>query len=453
MKAARQRRGAVSRRPAPAGAPRWRLVDSGARDAAGNIALDAAMLRMRAAGIVPSTLRLLSFSRPAVLVGRFQSPSREARMEYCRRQGIEINRRLTGGGAIYLGPSQLGWELVATRRELGVDTFDELAAAACAAAVRALKLLGVEARFRPRNDIEVEGRKLCGTGGTWEGDAFLFQGTLLVDHDVEAMVRALRVPVEKLGRRRLEAMRDRVTCLRELLGRVPSRRQLAEAFARGFAEELGIALEKTPVSGAEEALAERLQPFHAGAEWRRDIDLAGGGILLGATRHGEGGSIRAAVSVDAERRVLEAAVFSGDFFSRRPRTVLELESRLKNVRLEQAVPLVLDFLAGREDEFPGLEAEDFAAALAAALAKAAYVEAGLDQESADGIEIVGGQGLGDVAARARTLLLPYCAKPLDCGYRDRGGCDCCGECSVGTAWEMARDHGLRPLSIQNYRHL
>ena len=45
-----------------------------------------------------------------------------------------------------------------------------------------------------RNDIEIDGRKISGTGGTESGIAFMFQGTMLVDFDVETMLRALRIP-------------------------------------------------------------------------------------------------------------------------------------------------------------------------------------------------------------------------------------------------------------------
>ena len=29
----------------------------------------------------------------------------------------------------------------------------------------------------------------------------------------------------------------------------------------------------------------------------------------------------------------------------------------------------------------------------------------------------------------------------------------CGQCSVGVAYEMAREHGLKPITIQNFEHL
>ena len=125
----------------------------------------------------------------------------EIRIEYCRQEGIEINRRITGGGAIYFDQGQLGWELIASRKSLGPGlTLEGITGAVCRAAALGLKTLGLEAAFRPRNDIEVQGRKISGTGAAFEGDVFLFQGTLLVDFNLEHLIKALRIPTEKLSR-------------------------------------------------------------------------------------------------------------------------------------------------------------------------------------------------------------------------------------------------------------
>ena len=112
--------------------------------------------------------------------------TQEVRAEFCRDKGIDVNRRITGGGAIFFDASQIGWEVVCRRSFFdtgvaGTALFRRL----CEPVVAALGQLGIEAEYRPRNDIEVKGRKISGTGGTEEGEAFLFQGTLLVDFDAD----------------------------------------------------------------------------------------------------------------------------------------------------------------------------------------------------------------------------------------------------------------------------
>ncbi|TET18695.1 MAG: lipoate--protein ligase, partial [Candidatus Cloacimonadota bacterium] len=87
---------------------KWRLLDTGIKSAAENIALDEAILEVHSKGLIPNTLRFLQYYPEAVLIGYHQSVENEVRIDYCREKGIEIGRRITGGGAIYFDSFQLG---------------------------------------------------------------------------------------------------------------------------------------------------------------------------------------------------------------------------------------------------------------------------------------------------------------------------------------------------------
>ncbi|HET9469723.1 MAG TPA: lipoate--protein ligase family protein, partial [Usitatibacter sp.] len=147
----------------------FRVIDTGIRDGRRHIAFDQALLDARAAGEIPDTIRFLRFP-PTALVGRHQALSREVRVAHCEANGIRLVRRITGGGAIYLDEGQLGWSLVFGRSTLGIASLSDLAREICEAAAAGLSRLGVDARYRPRNDIEVDGRKIAGTGGFFDGD-------------------------------------------------------------------------------------------------------------------------------------------------------------------------------------------------------------------------------------------------------------------------------------------
>lgn len=155
----------------------WRLLDTGPRSAAENMALDEAILEARSQDLIPDTLRFLQFRPPCTLVGYLQSVEQEVRLDFCRTHGIDISRRITGGGALFWDESQLGWELYApVGHPLLPRRLEDLYAFLCQGAVGGLKRLGVHAAFRPQNDVEVDGRKISGTGGTEMNGAFLFQG-------------------------------------------------------------------------------------------------------------------------------------------------------------------------------------------------------------------------------------------------------------------------------------
>ena len=98
-------------------AENWRRLDTGLRAAAQNIALNRALLEAREADEIPSTLRFLRFT-PCALIGYHQSAEQELDLDYCRARQIAVQRRITGGGAIYFDEGQLGWELYLHRRDL-----------------------------------------------------------------------------------------------------------------------------------------------------------------------------------------------------------------------------------------------------------------------------------------------------------------------------------------------
>ncbi|MDZ7698659.1 MAG: hypothetical protein U5R49_17620 [Deltaproteobacteria bacterium] len=76
----------------------WRLLDTPPMTAAENMALDEILVALKGEGKTPNTIHFLQFDPRAVLVGFHQSISEEIRLAYCRENGIDINRRVTGGG-------------------------------------------------------------------------------------------------------------------------------------------------------------------------------------------------------------------------------------------------------------------------------------------------------------------------------------------------------------------
>jgi lipoate-protein ligase A len=349
-----------------------RVIDTGLRRGRENVAFDQALIEAHNAGRSPDTVRFLRF-RPAALVGLHQMLSHEVRLEYCARQGIEVGRRITGGGGLYLDEGQIGWELVLARGALGPD----LAAAAariCSAAAVGLKRLGVAAEFRPRNDIEVDGRKLCGTGGVADGATLFFQGTLLIDFDPARMIDVLRIPVEKLARRDLEDARQRVVSLRELLGRVPPLEEIYGALLEGFREHLGLEPVWGEATEYEERLARRLHEEQYGTdEFVHSLD-APGIPLSSATLVRKGGTLRADIRLERER--IREALITGDFFLSPARAVLDLEARLRGLPVAEAGAAVQAFFAERDCQLLGLSPLDFREVVESALAQLSFTAAG-----------------------------------------------------------------------------
>ncbi|MHB1390103.1 MAG: lipoate--protein ligase family protein [Thermoleophilia bacterium] len=430
----------------------WRLLDTGARTAAENIALDSALLKARSLNRIPNTLHFLSYSPTAVLVGYFQSVAQEVREEFCRDRGLQVQRRITGGGAIYFDESHLGWEIVGSRADFGFRV-DDMSRHISQGVIAGLRRLGVNAEFRPRNDIEVGGRKISGTGGVFEDDALLFQGTLLLDLDVENMIKALRIPTEKLTARGLSSISERVTSLREELGFLPEPDEIKAAITAGFSETLGVDFVAGELTGHERELAAGFHEEYQKREWIELMeDPPEEHQVLRSALKVSGGLIRTAVSVDTRRRLLKYALITGDFFIDPRRTVLDLEAALKSTPISSIRGVITDFFEKQQPQMLDLTPADFATAVESAVNKLDLVKYGIDLAEANSVFTVNGS-FKEAVDSCSMLLLPYCAKLVDCEFRETDGCDQCGQCGIGDAYAMASELGLDVITIHDYEHL
>ena len=435
----------------------WRLLDLPPLTAAENMALDEVLLEIRGSGRSQDTLRFLQFKPATVLVGFHQSLQEEIRLSYCREQGIDINRRITGGGGLLFDENQIGWELICDKAFFGVGIPNaNLFRRLCEPTVTALRGMGIDAAFRPRNDIEVAGRKISGTGGTDCDAAFLFQGTLLVDFDVETMLKCLRVPVEKLKAKEIDSVKKRVTCLAWELGRVPDSADIKAALADAFERHMGINLVPGGLTAEEEdLLAERL-PYFQSQEW---IDMIRPTyekteVVQGA-RKSPYGLVRVTMQLNMPRRVLKNVFITGDFLSFPARALFDLEAALRGQPLntEHLCGIIHDFFNEGHIAIPDMNAEDICIPLRMAMEKAAIARHGIPIEHCNRIFTTNGSFDQVLAAGPQALLLPYCAKLKDCDLRFTKACRACGECSVGEAWALGHERKLRTVCITNFEDL
>ena len=132
----------------------WRLLDTETLRAAENFAYNKTLLEGHQKSISPHTLRFLQF-KPSALVGFHQAVSQEIKIDYCRSHGIDIQRRITGGGALFFDSSVLGWELYLDKITLKTADMTRITSRICGAVANGIASLGVQAKFRPRNDIEI----------------------------------------------------------------------------------------------------------------------------------------------------------------------------------------------------------------------------------------------------------------------------------------------------------
>ncbi|MGI9405299.1 MAG: lipoate--protein ligase family protein [Hyphomicrobiaceae bacterium] len=345
----------------------FRVIDSGVAEGRQQIAFDQALVELHSEGTVPDSLRFLRFP-PTVLVGRHQVLSHEIKVKHCRDNGIGIVRRITGGGAIYLDENQVGWELVFDRRNLPMNDLVAYTQTICEAVADGLSTaFGIDARFRPRNDIEVEGQKLCGTGGFFDGNTLIYQGTVLVDVDPAAMMACLNVPEAKLAKRQLDKAENRVTTLKALLGTAPAVDDVHCAIISGLETNLGIACTPQSVGIDEDERAIEIYREEIGTDaFVYGTDSPDAPDVLSSGRTTPGGTLTAYARLDGPSGAprIREILLTGDFFITPPRTVLDLEASLRGVAVADAGEHVTNFFEQADVGMVSLSVDDFRSVIA-----------------------------------------------------------------------------------------
>jgi lipoate-protein ligase A len=172
------------------------LLERTQTSSAENIALDEALLlQAESRGDDAEVLRLWESAAPIVVVGRASKVSEEVDVAGCRRDGIAIYRRSSGGSAVVAAPGSLMYAAVLgyrRRPELrAIDQAHEYVLGQMAAAlggyVPGLMRAGI-------SDLAVDGRKVSGNSLRCRRDFLLYHGTLLYDMSLDLMERYLKMP-------------------------------------------------------------------------------------------------------------------------------------------------------------------------------------------------------------------------------------------------------------------
>jgi len=243
----------------------WRLLKLEANDAFTNMAIDEAIVTARIKGSVSNTLRFYQWKPSAVSVGRFQDVSNEVQVENCRRQGVDIVRRITGGGTVYHdSQGEITYSVIAKEEDFG--TKDVLIAynTICNGLIEAAKILGVKADFNqgdPKNcpNIAIQGKKISGSAQFHQGGVLLQHGTFLLDADLEKMFTFLRVPWAKTITDVVCVARERLTSIKNELERMVSKEEAYWALVKGFEKMLKVRLQEEALTTYEQELAQKLR--------------------------------------------------------------------------------------------------------------------------------------------------------------------------------------------------
>ena len=242
----------------------WRLLKVRTYNAFRNMAIDEAILRARIQNLVPNTLRLYRWKPSAVSIGKFQNIQNEVQLENCRKHGVDVVRRITGGGTVYHdAEGEITYSVVADKKDLEVENITEVYLKVYSGIAEALEILGLKSDFSPGSEktcpnLTVEGKKISGSSQCHKKGVVLQHGTLLLDVDLEKMFTFLRVPWAKTCMEIVNVAKNKITSVKKELGRETSIGEMENALAKGFEKALDIRLASSKLTPYESELAEKL---------------------------------------------------------------------------------------------------------------------------------------------------------------------------------------------------
>jgi lipoate-protein ligase A len=209
-------------------------LDPGILEPAEHAALDEVLSRELAAGRRGPTLRFWQWENPAVIIGSFQSLSNEVDTDAAERLGVQVVRRVSGGGAMFMEAGNcITFSLVVPDTLVDGMSYEASYAFLDEWVLAALAEVGVAAHYAGLNDIASPVGKLAGAAQKrFVGGAVLHHVTMAYDIDADKMLQVLRIGREKLSDKGTKSANKRVDPVRSQT-RLP-RQQVIASFLETF---------------------------------------------------------------------------------------------------------------------------------------------------------------------------------------------------------------------------
>lgn len=240
--------------------------------------------------------------RPTLVVGNFQNIHEEVDTAYAAERGIDIVRRLSGGGTVYQDSGSVQFAFI-EKREGDID-FTRYLAPICAA----LRELGIDAEQNGRNDLTVNGRKVSGNSQYRAGGRTIHHGTLLFSVDIDEMERATTLPDYKISSKSIKSVRSRVANMCEFTDKVNTPVEFMEYLAHYMCGENVYIPTNEDLAAFERIADEKFR-----AERRGNVSARSPKFDFEKVCRFDGGSI--IFSFKVKSGVIEEAAVRGDFFT------------------------------------------------------------------------------------------------------------------------------------------
>jgi lipoate-protein ligase A len=316
------------------------------------------------------SLCLVSPATPYVCIGFHQDVEQEVDLEFCRNNDIPVFRREVGGGAVYLDGNQLFFQLIIQRdNPIAPKRIDAFYKKFLQPVIDVHRRIGLDAQYKPVNDLVIETRKISGTGAAEIGDSIVFVGNLILDFDYDMMSRVLKIADEKFRDKVRKTIEGNLSTIRRELGEQKYKQWDERTLNHMMVEEFEKLLGPLTPSNKNDALIAKMKAletamindawlFQKGKRVEGRVVKVRSGLNVVQRMHkAAGGLIRVEFTVEDGK--YKSVTISGDFFCFPRDSVDRLAVMLENCSADNVSNIVSDFYQTEEFEIPGVTVDDW----------------------------------------------------------------------------------------------
>jgi lipoate-protein ligase A len=223
----------------------WRLIDTDLNHPFYVTAADEALAISCSEFNGKPTLHFYRRDPPGISVGYFRKVEEDVYIDKCKELGIEIVRRTSGGGSIFTDENQLIMGLI-TNQRVGKNV-EETFKLVCTCLIQALGSMGINADYKPPNDILVNGKKISGSAQVKKKNVYIIHSTIILALDNEIINQLLKNT--KFGY---------TSSIQHELGSKPDLGKLKIAVKDAFQDQLGVDFQEGTFNKKEVELIQQL---------------------------------------------------------------------------------------------------------------------------------------------------------------------------------------------------